>query len=66
MLQGSAKTTLLGSVKIILLGSQPPLVGIVGFVGDQAADESCLPSLDRWADQEDSQDLGANPALPSI
>ena len=42
------------------------LVKAVGFSGDHASDDICLPSSDRWAEREDSQDLGAHPALPTV
>ena len=42
------------------------MLGAVGFAGDQAGDEFCLPSSDRWADREDSQDLGVDPTLSTI
>ena len=41
-------------------------VGAMGFAGDQASDEFCLPSSDRLGDKEDSQHLGAGPILPTI
>ena len=42
------------------------LVGAVGFAGDQASNEFYLPSSDRWADREDSQDLGADFTLSIV
>ena len=48
------------------LGSPLPLIGAVGFARDHASDKFCLPNSDRWADGEDSLDLGADPALPAV
>ena len=48
------------------LGLLLPFGRSCGLAGDQDPDEFCLPSSDRWEDREDSKDLGADPALPTI
>ena len=35
----------------------------MGFAEDQASNEFYLPSSDRWADVEDSQDIGTDPGV---
>ena len=42
------------------------LAGSDGLAGDKASDKLCLPTSDRQADEEDSQDLGADPTQPTI
>ena len=42
------------------------MIAAVGIARDQTFDEFCIPSSDKYADREDSQDLGADSVLPSI
>ena len=52
----------------VILDRDPKFTGLraVALAGNQTYDEVCLPSSDRWASKEDSQELEADFALPTV